>query len=1469
MKKTISLFIAAISLLLFGQNNISAQERPKERPLNEKKIQVASQGLYPMEKKGMWGYADAAGKFLIRPEFCEVMPMSAMKVGFVSYMNDAGAQVWTLMDFKGVYLTDSEFDSVVADFDDRGLAVVMKGGKYGIIAHDGHMFVECVFATYHERGPVRLLRTSAESDWVAIVKDASDAGVTVYSFGANEPVIVRSIDGYGVISPRNQSVVADFIYDSVLELVPNSVYCLQKDSFKYLYADDKLSAPLEDVIPAADNAYFVVKQDGIYGIVNQNATSVVDCKYTTYLNYGTVELLHSPTLSECEIVVKDSSADGYTVHRFGVKENIIVKAEGGYGIIDPRNQSVIVEFMYDSVQEYVRGTVYCLQKGASKYLYAGDRLSEQYEDVIPGPSNAYFIVKKNGLYGVVNRTGDIVVECQHTIRQNHGSVLLLRAESASSWVAVAKDFSKTGYTVYTFGDNDPIIVRAENGFGIISPRSHEIVAEFEFDSVQEYVAGSVYCLQKGAYKYLYADDKLSEQHEEVIPDSDIAYFLVKQDGLYGVLDLAGNVVVECKYTTCLNHGPVLLLQAESLPECVVIVKDSSEKGYSVQYFSADDSIIVETENGYGLVNPRTQSILADFVYESINIVSNGFVVVRRNSLYGVVSHNGQSLADCKYQSYMEYGPVLMLVESEASGCDVLVKEADGYKVYAFVKDETIIVKAECGYGIISQKTKSLVADFIYDQMVEFVPGSIYCLHKGEYKYLCIDEVMSPEYEDVVPGADNEYFVVKQNGLYGVLTPQNEILLPCSQTEVPVLMKDEYTRFYVEGVPVYVKVGKLISASQYDDYIYEKHQASPADYLLDETLTFDLKKYVDEAVKKTYGTPDFDRIIGIQQAVDYAVTRKFILLSSDEQNAKYLDLETGELRDAGDIVYHAFPAKEGYPMYASVLRDGKYGIIDIRNRAVVIPFEYDKMVPVGNGYVLMYTGSKASLYNVTNAAYVTSSICESVDLNWLSNGYVGLTAESKNKIYNILTHSWLLPEDHDIEYMIHLSENGQNALFAKNGEKGALFSFVTGERLSDYIFDNVARELVQGKYLKVTVDQKEGLYDLAAQKYFVPCEFEHIDVLHKYRRNDYVVICDNHKYGLYNVTKEKVAIPAVYDEMIVKGGYAQLKQGQAIKFYSLLKNDMVNLGTSYESIELLDDGYALMFTSAKSGVYDIFRSRWQFSFGARSRRDFLNGEFNDLGDNLLFIPGYGVLDYLTSTWAVHANLSWANWASRSGDHITITGGFEGESKVLFSMKRDRVLMNYSRTYQMWPLDDIQSIEDEYIVFHSYGCHAGGGYDEDENGKYKSPEWLPWNDEEGGAGLYDVDKKSWLFTDENGLDYFGSGLLYVVDKGIYDLVLKGWVFNTEAGLDYFKEGDNLYVEEKNAEGQKVRTYWFDTEARALVPVSESFNVYDYEELKKVNSVQNYCPKSTDSEWKLYDAQRNDYIPYMCDRISLMFK
>ena len=878
------------------------------------------------------------------------------------------------------------------------------------------------------------------------------------------------------------------------------------------------------------------------------------------------------------------------------------------------------------------------------------------------------------------------------------------------------------------------------------------------------------------------------------------------------------------------------------------------------------------------------SYLTDLEFDEVvsDFNQQGLAVVKKGAKLGLINHKGDMVAECKYKTYLCREQVHLFQEQLKSSWIVIAEDAStsGYTTYTFRVSEPIIVETATGYGIISPRDRSVVAEFKYDSVTEFAPNSIYCLQKGTQKCLYADDKVSALYDDVIPGAGNSYFVVKRNGYYGLLTSKNEILLSCSQKEVPVLKHDEYTLYYEGSTPVYVKVSKRITASEYDGYLYAKYKDTPADYLLEETLSLDQKKYVNEALMNAYGTPEFDRLVDFPLASQYAGSRKFILLSNDLQSAKYLDVETGDLRDADDLVYHAFPSTEGVPAYASVCRSAKFGIIDIRNRNTVVPFEYDEIAPVGNGYVVMskprYTDSDATdyyLYHVASANMVTPEPCSEICFGLPSEELMLVRQQSKERIYNIAKHSWVLPEDHDLVKIVPLSVKDASSLgfaaFMKNDAKGALFSLTTGERLTDYICDDIHDQLIQDKYHVITIGKTQGIYDFITKQYIMPVVSDRIipESFLKYAGNSYVITSRDGKYGLYNVTRKKAILQTKYDDLVVKGGLVRLLQGNTYQVYSLSNNKVASIDATIQHVELLENNYVILFTTTGSGIYDIQRMRWHFSFGSRTMDDFNVDDFNDLGGNLLFIPSYGILNYVTCNWEVRSNLGWANWATSVGDYVEFTGGFEGESQAVYSMKRSKIIMSYGGTYKMQVVTDDKFLKHDYILFHSYGKSAGGGWDS-AYGEYRSPSWLPWNDEFGGAGLYNVESGSWLFTNESDLLYLGQGLLYVGGKGLYDLSLDAWTLSSKSSYDQMMEDDDLYIYEYDSDSDFRRLYWFEIETRSLVPISETFSIEDYKQLRKVESVGRYCPRPIGNHWKLYDTQQKKYIPYECDRISLMY-
>ena len=151
MKTTVRQILMVLILLTGGINLLYANDRPKLHELRAKKLEMLESGVVPMEKKGKWGYATYDGKYVISPVFAKALPVNSRQVAFVAYENKSGRTVWTAIDLKGAYLTESEFDSVTKDFDDRGLAVVKKGDKYGVIDHTGKMVLDNSFLNFVDK----------------------------------------------------------------------------------------------------------------------------------------------------------------------------------------------------------------------------------------------------------------------------------------------------------------------------------------------------------------------------------------------------------------------------------------------------------------------------------------------------------------------------------------------------------------------------------------------------------------------------------------------------------------------------------------------------------------------------------------------------------------------------------------------------------------------------------------------------------------------------------------------------------------------------------------------------------------------------------------------------------------------------------------------------------------------------------------------------------------------------------------------------------------------------------------------------------------------------------------------------------------------------------------------------------------------------------------------------------------------
>lgn len=845
--------------------------------------------------------------------------------------------------------------------------------------------------------------------------------------------------------------------------------------------------------------------------------------------------------------------------------------------------------------------------------------------------------------------------------------------------------------------------------------------------------------------------------------------------------------------------------------------------------------------GFYLTDMEFDSVVKDFD-------DRGLAVVKAGGRYGVINHLGKMVANHSYSYFVDKGPVYVLY-NRGAGCVAIAKDRTekGYTTYSFAPDEHVIVHTETGYGILTPNKFEVTADFVYDSVKELSGCYAYVLQKGNKKYLYSQDKVSSAYDDVVPGNGNECFAVKSNGKWGALTPSHFSLLSCEQDQVPVLKKDDFTAFEEKSGRYYVTTRERKSVSQYDDYLFARYQKAQSDYLLENTLELSAKKNVLSALRTLYATPEFGKVQHLPAAVEFAENLKFVLLSQNNAPAKFLDVQTGWIKEAGDIIYHAFPSKTGAPAYASCLRGGKFGIIDIRNKNVLVPFEYDKIQSLRNGYAVLHKSGYSSLYNVKDLQMITSDENSWVNLDFEEHGLVKVDQSSGDAIYSMKEDKWILRADGDIYYLDSLLVGSEkmDVVAVSNGEKYALFTLASGEQLTDYKFESSPDStLFGGKYVPVWSADKYGVYDVNADKYILTCTYDEVYEGDSFEGNDYVYVGLNGKIGLYNLTKKKCLFEPKFDEIEIRYGYIKLVRDNRYAIYSLKRNSMIDY------IKIEDENRIISFpTSIPFYLDDVYADEAYFSL--ESEDDSYSAPYScDLNRKLAWCSeGEGGASIVIGDYYYvdSCDASPGDFGNRkTGLFWPYCFGHDKPNPENFILKSD-----YPRLGCDYVIDN--AVHDDYILY---------------DGVFpKNNAALYCLGEEGREIGCEVDSTHVY----SSMEYIGRGVVKVKlldpeNTWIYDIISERWLIKTDKNVQTWDYSSGLKLK---VEGDDVE-YRLHEDLRELVPVKAGFDLKDYEDLQLVKSSDG-CKVSYSKKkgaWK-FSAQKSDAGSFTCDRISLMYQ
>lgn len=214
---------------------------------------------------------------------------------------------------------------------------------------------------------------------------------------------------------------------------------------------------------------------------------------------------------------------------------------------------------------------------------------------------------------------------------------------------------------------------------------------------------------------------------------------VKKNGKYGIINLEGTEIVNCKYDNIQALGGVANSLVTTKDQKLglldtagtVIIENNYKKieGLTKKY---EDGFIVQDENGkYGVIN-YNKKVALECKYQDIkNIVGNSTYAVKENDVLKIVNTENQTYLENKYTDIKSINEDNVIVKKGSTyGVAKLTGEEvvpANYQELTYVFANYYIAKKDGKYGVINVNNETVMdfkyIDLIYREDADFLEGT--------------------------------------------------------------------------------------------------------------------------------------------------------------------------------------------------------------------------------------------------------------------------------------------------------------------------------------------------------------------------------------------------------------------------------------------------------------------------------------------------------------------------------------------------------------------------------------------------------------------------------------------------------------------------------------------------------------------------------------------------------------------------
>lgn len=429
------------------------------------------------------------------------------------------------------------------------------------------------------------------------------------------------------------------------------------------------------------------------------------------------------------------------------------------------------------------------------------------------PALAYYTVYDNGKWGVINSSGETIIEPSYD-----EMIIIPNKERDVFIITYNVDYDNNTY--------ESKAVNANNKDIFTNYDKVEAIQNYDKNNNIWYEKNCLKVQKNGKYGLIDMTGKELApcEYDDITPIIGVTQSLITtKSGQKGLVNCTGAVIIDNLYadiTTLTDNYEDGYIVKNSDGNLGVIGTDRKEilpiQYSNIEHVYGNNNYVVGTSGNYQIINTQTNQT-ANITYDSVKSINNGYIVVEKSDRYGIISATGEELVAPQYEdltfAFQNY--YIALKDNKYGIIDTNngTKVAFNYNYLTYIQNANIIqgeknniesdlidtsfnvrlsgiiseINVNSGYLKIRTDSDYEYYNFRFEKESNrtALPGNTLFLSKKDGKYGYVDKngvvVINYIYDDGLEQNAEGFVAVKKDGKWGAINSKGETVVEPTYT----------------------------------------------------------------------------------------------------------------------------------------------------------------------------------------------------------------------------------------------------------------------------------------------------------------------------------------------------------------------------------------------------------------------------------------------------------------------------------------------------------------------------------------------------------------------------------------------------------------------------------------------------------------------------------------------------------------